>query len=159
MWLQLRKQERCSGTGEWLCVQQDEKNIKYIRNGEKTACFGAFLSPAPSLSPLHCINTNVRYVNDLYMYAKLSPTICFNCLCRHWHCSVKTRAFPRLPSTSVLTNAAVSVHVCGAGCVCGYIWARVRACVKVRVCPRKNIEDGGKVSTLNFLSFFLSSNG
>lgn len=48
--------------------------MKNIKNGESTLCVWGKFSPS---SPLHCINTHVRYVNDLNMYAKLSPNICF----------------------------------------------------------------------------------
>lgn len=88
-----------------------EKQEGIKKHREDGVCLGAALSL--SLPPFWCINIHVRYVNDLYMYAKLSPTICFHCLCCH-DSSKKTSAFffsPRLPSTSVLADAAVSVSV------------------------------------------------
>lgn len=93
---------------------------------ENTECIkkedGMRLGAVLPLSPLHCVNTHVRYVNDLHMYAKLSQTICFQWLCCH-DSSKKTRA-PPFPSTSVLADAEVP---------CVFVCVRVYACAKVCV--------------------------
>lgn len=68
------------------------------------------------LSPLHCINIHVRYVNDVHMYAKLSPTICFHHLRCH-DSSQKTSAFHLL---TIYICASEYMHVwrCVSMCVC-----------------------------------------
>lgn len=98
---------------------------------EKTVCVWRLLFL--SLSPLHYINVHVRYVNDLYMYAKLSPTICFQRL----HChdsSKKTSAFPPYHLHLVaIADASVSAYVRASICMC-VSTVRVCLCGHVRIC-------------------------
>lgn len=90
-------------------VSSRMKNRECIKNRQKMACVWELL-PLP---PLNCIDIHVTYVNDLYMYAKLNPTICFHCLCCHVS---NTKRSACLPSTSVLADAAVLVYVRGKFC-------------------------------------------
>lgn len=85
---------------------------------EKMVCARELLSLP--LSPLHCINIHVRYVNDVHMYAKLSPTICFHHLRCH-DSSQKTSASHLLTISSVPVSTCMCEGVRQCVCVCSSV--------------------------------------
>lgn len=122
---QLGNKERCAFNGDLgneFVRSRIKKQRECTKKREERRWYVLVSFPLSlPLSPLHCINIHVRYVNDVHMYAKLSPTICFHHLRCH-DSSQKTSASHLLTISSVPVSTCMCEGVCQCVCVCVVVW-------------------------------------